>query len=74
MVLNLVDSARVDTYTYEITIDGKVNPIYIEFRNGQFDRVIFPFSGAYTRDEWKVLSKIEAEITRLEQVYFNNGW
>lgn len=40
--------------------------VKIGFTNGAFDACHFPFSGIYTRAQWKLLSLVEAEIGRIE--------
>jgi len=44
------------------------NDINIYFQNGKFHWVKFPFECSYSREDWKVLSAIEREITKIEDL------
>lgn len=64
-----------DIKTYNYTVGnlrgeenrGMVNVITIEFVDGKFSEVMFPFSKQYNREEWRVLAAIEAQITEIEK-------
>lgn len=57
------------TVIYSYEIDDY--PIDIKFQNGKFEYVSYPFIGPYSRRHWKILSKINSLITKLEkgQIY-----
>lgn len=62
---------RTDIFTYRIIGDNalgvkKDGEVAIHFLNGKFSHVYFPFTGKYTRNGWRILAAIEAEIARLE--------
>lgn len=65
-----LNEVKYENHTYEITDDlgkGRRYQIEITLKNGIFHEVSFPFSGRYTRDQWRILSFIESEITKLEK-------
>lgn len=62
---------HTDFFTYQINRGGELNvkecgTVAIRFVDGKFADVEFPFKGPYTRNGWRILAAIEAEITRLE--------
>jgi hypothetical protein len=42
--------------------------VFITFENGSFHHATFPFRGQYTREQWRKLAEIEAEILRIEKL------
>jgi len=67
------EHTRIDIYTAQINSGGENNvkehgTITIEFHDGRFFTASYPFSGTYTRNGWRILAAIEAEITRIEEI------
>lgn len=40
--------------------------VEIEFNNNKFRCARFPFSGPYSREQWKILSEIDLKIEEIE--------
>ena len=62
---------REDSYTFSVNSGGaaevkEAGIVKIRFVNGKFRDAIFPFSGRYTRNGWRIMAAIEAEIIRIE--------
>ena len=64
--LTLKSRTHTDTFRY-------AGGIAIQFVNQKFDRAEFPMRLIYTREDWRTLVAIEAEITRLEQQTYPEG-
>jgi len=64
--LTLESRTRTDTFRY-------AGGILIQFKNYQFELAEFPMRHRYSREDWKTLVAIEAEITRLEQQTYPEG-
>lgn len=63
----LIQTAESFTRSYKVTMNAGLSvEISITFTNGQFKEAKFPFAGAYTREHWRILRGIEAEISRIE--------
>lgn len=67
-------SERTDTYKMKINQGGSLDIkesgwITITFVDGKFKSVKYPFTGPYTRNGWRILAAIEAEISRIEDNY-----
>jgi hypothetical protein len=57
--LEQTSTQTVHVYRYE-------NGITIKFVDKKFDRAEFAAQSPYTREQWRMMASIEAEITRLE--------
>lgn len=62
----------IDRFLLEINSGGELNIrengiIEIIFEDKKFKEVIFPFSGKYTRNGWRILVAIENEISKIEK-------
>ncbi len=56
-------------FTYSLIIGDKQCQVEIAFEDGKFAFVSYPFSGKYTREQWKALALIEQTVAKLEQVW-----
>ena len=59
------------TYCIYDESEREIGTVVITFENGKFLKCDFPFRGLYTREQWAVLSQIEAEISRIEETYLH---
>lgn len=65
---------RTDVYKMAINPGGvhliqESGMIAITFVDGKFEKVDFSMTGKYSRNGWRILAAIEAEITRIENTY-----
>ncbi len=70
--LTLIEREKTETFTYQIGGIAAASAgleIEITFVNEVFSFVKHPFSGAYDRDMWKVLSEINEAIEEIENKY-----
>jgi len=57
-------------FVYDVvTSPSKVVQVIITFKNEKFEKCIYQFKNIYSREEWSVLSQIEAEIARIEKEF-----
>lgn len=64
--MKLESHKHIDTFNYE-------GGISIHFVNQKFGHTEFPMRNKYSRDDWRILAAIEAEITRLEQQFLTEA-
>ena len=67
--LTLKETHTVVSRHYEATWENKKGgevkgSVFIHFDNGKFKSATYPFSGTYTKAQWKVLGLIAREIDR----------
>ncbi len=67
--MELKKSAIETVCHYSLFIGSKQHPVTISFYDGKFNGARYPFSGQYTREEWRALALIEEEIAYLERMY-----
>lgn len=68
--MKLRNSLVRDEKVYEIWMPSEEGAVYVAtayFIEGNFSRCAFSFKGDYTREQWKVLSLIEKELTKIEK-------
>lgn len=59
-------------YSFQINSGGTLQIkesgiVTIVFRNNKFQKTIFPFTGTYSRNAWRILAAIEEEIQKIEE-------
>lgn len=69
MTLTLKESVARMEHVFEIedVQSGRVSSATITVRDGRFEKCTFPFHGAYTRDQWRVLGLLSAKIMELTE-------
>ncbi len=67
--MELEKNAVETVYHYSLAIGSHQYPVTISFYNGKFNGVRYPFSGQYTREQWRALALIEQAIAEAEEVW-----
>ncbi len=65
MTIEKLATEQNETHIYAIPGMTPPGRVEIRFRNGQFDRAIYPFHGHYSREQWAILKQIAEEIEAL---------
>ena len=68
MIINRTTTRTITEYHFDI-IDretGTIEKAHILFQDGKFHRCVFPFHNYYTREQWRMLARLEQEITAIE--------
>ena len=60
--LKLIEKKVIVEYYFQCS-EGTIK---VAFVNDKFSKCTFPFSGHYSRHQWKVLKDIEVEIEKIE--------
>jgi hypothetical protein len=67
-----------DEFTFQINRGGdkwvqETGTVTITFKDREFYSAQYPFAGTYSRNGWRILAEIEAEISRLERTFFKEN-